>query len=77
MIAEYSELRTDIELIKKDIAYIKENIYNINKCLNGNGTPGHSQRIERLEAFQNKIIGALVAMNVIWGVIAVVLGFVI
>lgn len=71
----YSELKTDIELIKKDILYIKENIGKLNKTINGNGTHGYAQRIERVEAFNNRLVGALIAMNVIWGIIAVVIGY--
>jgi len=73
--ATYTNLKTDIELIKKDINYIKENIRNIDKCLNGNGKIGHEQRLEKLEAFQNKIIGALIVINVLWGGVAILIGY--
>ncbi len=70
-------MKTDIELIKKDISYIKKQISEITKSINGNGSPGVIQRLERLETFRDKTSGALFAMNIIWGIVVVILSFLI
>lgn len=73
MTSQYStdltSLRTDIEVIKQDIKYIKNNFQEFNKVIKGDTQPGIIQKVERLEDFKNKILGALIVMNVVWGLI--------
>jgi len=66
---DLTSLRTDIEVIKQDIKYIKNNFQEFNKVIKGDTQPGIVQKVERLEEFKNKILGALIVMNVVWGLI--------
>lgn len=73
MTSQYStdlaSLRTDIEVIKQDIKYIKTNFQEFNKVIKGDTQPGIVQKVERLEEFKNRVLGALIVMNVVWGLI--------
>jgi len=66
---DLTSLRTDIEVIKQDIKYIKNNFQEFNKVIKGDTQPGIVQKVEQLEEFKNKILGALIVMNVVWGLI--------
>lgn len=67
--SDVNNLKVDIEGIRKDIKYIKENFQSVNKCLNGNGQPGIMQRVSSLETFRDKINGALIILNILWAVL--------
>lgn len=78
MVSKYGEdinkLKMDLAGMRKDISYIKKNIDNLNKCLNGNGQPGIVQKLNSLETFRDKIVGALIVINMIWAVILYLIG---
>lgn len=66
---DVNKLKVDIAGIRKDISYIKENFQSVYKSLNGNGQPGIMQRVSSLETFRDKIVGALIVLNMIWAAI--------
>lgn len=66
---DVNKLKVDIAGIRKDISYIKENFHSVYKSLNGNGQPGIMQRVSSLETFRDKIVGALIVLNMIWAAI--------